>query len=278
MKNLKNQRIWVCWKYAQKNGRKTKQPFSVSGKATGTSTDHQAEWVDYENAREAARKLGFDGIGFVMPEGCFLLDVDHRGVDDPLLNAIRGMLPTYAETSPSGHGYHFYGKVDLDRIPKEWDENVKRWKLDGRYLVKNSTMGLELYIGGLTNRFATYTGKVLAGAGVYEAPVEIITDCTDGVLAFLDNYMKKPDPKTELPKLDTEKFIVMTEGDIPDILDELRSQKNGAKFSALFDDGDLSNYGSPSEADAALCAMIAFRTGPNAPLIDAIFREIRSVP
>ncbi|MGI6711178.1 MAG: DNA primase family protein [Bacillota bacterium] len=38
-------------------------------------------------------------------------------------------------------------------------------------------------------------------------------------------------------------------------------------------EGDFSDYGSQSEADAALCAIIAFRTGPDPDAIDAIFRD-----
>lgn len=57
-----------------------------------------------------------------------------------------------------------------------------------------------------------------------------------------------------------------------DIVCNLRKQKNGEKFSKLYDSGDFSEYNSQSEADAALCAMIAFRTGPDPEAIDEIFR------
>lgn len=78
MEKLKRQRVWVCWKYVSKGGRMTKVPFTYTGKATGTSPEHGGEWTDYETAHAAAQmpEMGFDGIGFVMPEGYFLLDVD----------------------------------------------------------------------------------------------------------------------------------------------------------------------------------------------------------
>lgn len=53
---------------------------------------------------------------------------------------------------------------------------------------------------------------------------------------------------------------------------KLRAQKNGDKFSELFDTG-LVNGTSHSEVDAALCALIAFRAGDNPELIDAVFRK-----
>lgn len=53
----------------------------------------------------------------------------------------------------------------------------------------------------------------------------------------------------------------------------LRWDRNAPKFVRLFDEGDIIGYGSQSEADAALCAIIAFRAGPNPALIDTIFRQ-----
>lgn len=273
MKVLKNQKIWVCWRYVSVDGRKTKKPFSVTGIPTGTSIDHSGEWALYEEAAAAVKNpaYGFDGIGFVMPEGYFLLDVDHIDESNPLLRALLVLFHTYVEISPSGHGYHIYGRTDLSRIPKVWDEEKQSWKLDDRYYTKNSKSGLEIYIGGLTNRFATFTGNVL------EEPLlestDAVIECTDAVLTFFDTYMKKSEESASFAKLDTERFIKFSEDQIPEIVDSLYNQRNGEKFKALYHDGNTSSYGSASEADAALCAMIAFRTGPDPEMIDAIFRE-----
>lgn len=59
-----------------------------------------------------------------------------------------------------------------------------------------------------------------------------------------------------------------------DTVCDLRKQKNGEKFSKLYDNGDFSDYGSQSEADAALCAMIAFSIGPDPAAIDEVFRSL----
>jgi len=70
------------------------------------------------------------------------------------------------------------------------------------------------------------------------------------------------------------KYSAKRDGDRADfdIACNLRKQKNGDKFKKLYDEGDFSDYGSQSEADAALCAIIAFRTGPDPEAIDTIFR------
>ena len=53
----------------------------------------------------------------------------------------------------------------------------------------------------------------------------------------------------------------------------LKTLNNGDKFIRLYDKGDFSEYGSQSEADAALCALIAFRTGADPDAIDEVFRS-----
>ena len=86
-------------------------------------------------------------------------------------------------------------------------------------------------------------------------------DCTDAILDTLDRYMKKPQEKSTL------------EQKVEKIIQELRAQKNGIKFSRIFDDGQWEEYGSQSEVDAAMCAIIAFRAGEDPDLIDAVFRR-----
>ena len=113
--------------------------------------------------------------------------------------------------------------------------------------------------------FATFTGNT-------EGRPEQITDCTDAVLTFLERFMKRPE-QTEIASEADDRYIRLSEEDIPEIIAALRNQKNGEKFTSLFDDGMIPDGLSQSEADASLCAMIAFRTGPDPEMIDAIFRE-----
>jgi primase-polymerase (primpol)-like protein len=124
---------------------------------------------------------------------------------------------------------------------------------------------LELYVGGLTNRFATFTGNTEGG-------LEQITGCTDAALAFLEKFMKRPELPEQILDAD-EKYIRLTSEDIPEVVDSLRSQKNGEKFRSMFDEGAIPDGLSQSEADASLCALIAFRTGPDPEMVDAVFRE-----
>jgi hypothetical protein len=56
-----------------------------------------------------------------------------------------------------------------------------------------------------------------------------------------------------------------------EIIDKAGQAKNGTKFLSLYS-GDISEYGSHSEADAALCSMLAFYCGPDPARIDELFR------
>src|SRR5262249_40537593 len=60
--------------------------------------------------------------------------------------------------------------------------------------------------------------------------------------------------------------------DAATVLARARAAKNGAKFARLFD-GDWSDYASQSEADMALCMMLAFWCSGDPARIDQLFRR-----
>ena len=257
MLKRKQMKIWLCWKYIEVKGKKTKKPIAAYGGATGANSEYQKTWVTYDEAVSAMKRMNADGIGFVIPVGHFFLDIDHRELTDPFVQTMLKRFNSYAEISPSGNGLHIYGMVNLARLPIAEDKDGKQ-KLDRQFYMKNPNNGVELYIGGLTNRFATFTENA-----VHDVP---LCDCTEAVLTTLDKNMRRSQPKNYSAKRDGDRETF-------DIICNLRKQKNGAKFSKLFDKGDFTDYGSQSEADLALCTMIAFRTGNNPEMIDTLFRQ-----
>ena len=253
---LKKEKIWVCWKYVQKDGKSTKKPCGADGGITGVNHAFRASWVTFEEAQKAAEEKSLGGVGFIIPKGMYFLDIDHRDEADALAQLQIRRHDTYAEKSVSGNGIHLYGCCDYDRIPKKKDADGKE-KLDPKFYVKNPHNGMELYVGGLTNRFAVFTGDVL-----HDVP---FADGTEAVLTTLRKDMLRKQPVNYRPQEDGDRAVF-------DIVCALRKAKNGGKFQRLFDRGDISEYGSASEADAALCALIAFRTGDDSEMIDAVFR------
>ena len=139
---------------------------------------------------------------------------------------------SYAEVSPSGKGIHIIGQCDITKHPVHFDDRRKRLVLDSEYYQKRSDIGLELYIGDITNRYGTFTGNTINSLP--------IADCTQAVLTTLDKEMRKK-PKA--------KYSAKRDGDraVFDIVCDLRKQKNGDKFIRLYDKGDFSEYGSQSD-------------------------------
>ncbi len=235
--------------------RKTKVPVSASGCETGTDKLHSDTWVTYAEAKESAVRNQYDGVGFVIPEGYVFLDMDHVNPTDPFVKLLLERFHSYAEYSVSGTGIHIYGKCSLDELPVTRDE--KGIHLSKRYYTKNPVNGIELYLGGVTNRFAVYTENPILN--------EPLRDCTQAVLTTLNKDMLRNEKAA---------FGVSqkSRNSDDDLVVSLRNQKNGEKFSKLYDKGDFSDYPSQSEADASLCAMLAFRTGPDPAAIDRLFR------
>lgn len=259
IEELKSEKIWFLWSRSRtRDGKYTKVPFSTYGGATGTDDAHQNTWSTYPEATNAMKAKNASGIGMKIKKGYFLLDVDHRDMDDPLVATMLSRFDTYAETSPSGEGLHIIGMCDISKLPVTYDEEKNRYILSAEYKQKNSDIGVELYIGDITNRYGTFTGNAIK-----DIPIR---DCTNAVITTLEKEMRKT-AKVNTSDDETEKEVF-------DVVANLRKQKNADKFKLLYDNGDWKScgFGSQSEADASLCAEIAFRTGDNPELIDAVFR------
>ena len=153
MERIKQLRRWVCWNATPVKGRMTKVPCAANSGATGTDEKYAHTWVTYDEAVGAMKRNGYTGVGFVIPEGVFFIDKDHIDPYDPVVQELLRRFPSYAERSHSGNGVHIYGMCDLSKLP------VRNGKLDKRYYTKNPHNGTEVYIGGLTNRFAAFTDE-----------------------------------------------------------------------------------------------------------------------
>jgi primase-polymerase (primpol)-like protein len=162
MQELKEKRIWMLWRWETKpDGKRTKVPMSVSGGPCGTDEKWHSSWATYDEAVAAKEKISnAAGIGFKIPEGFYFIDIDDREFTDPLVQTIFSRHDSYAEYSVSGTGIHQYGKCDFTKVPTYTDKNGKLC-LDRQFYQKNPNNKMELYIGGITNRFAVYTGNVI---------------------------------------------------------------------------------------------------------------------
>ena len=181
---LKDKKLWFLWSAKPgRNGKVTKVPFAANGGATGTNDAHKGTWVSFDDAESARNQFQASGLGLKIPKGFFLLDIDHKDISDPFAQLMLSRFSSYAEVSPSGKGIHIIGQCDITKLPVHFDDRRKKLVLDSEYYQKRSDIGLELYIGDITNRYGTFTGNTINSLS--------IADCTQAVLTTLDKEMRK---------------------------------------------------------------------------------------
>lgn len=204
-------------------------------------------WDTFENAASSI-KAPYVGIGFELNgNGIIGIDIDHcidseTGKATPFAQGIIDYLDSYTEYSPSGTGIHIF---ITGAIPS-----------DGR---KRSDLGLEMY---QSRRYLTVTGNPYEKAKPLAARYEQVS-------CLYEKYFYKEsvsDKETEHAD----------EGDIwaDDIIIEKAGQAvNGDQFTRLWLGKWEDNYPSQSEADLALCSLLAYWTGNDKTQMDRIFRH-----
>lgn len=253
IEELFGEQIWVVFTAGRdEQGRMRKTPIDKDGRKVGASHRFSARWMTHNQALDACKKYEGVGVGFRVPKNMVFVDLDHTTPTAPLASSILERFDTYVEASVSGEGLHLYGYVDTNHLPLDEKGRVAGAKQ------KNSKLGLEMYLGACTSRFAIYTGNALN-----DAP---LADCTDAVLATARRELSG-NPTTAYATGATPNADLSA----TDVVDLLRHQANAEKFTRLYDKADTTAYGSASEADLALCSLIAFRTH-DPELIDEVFR------
>lgn len=242
--NLKSQRIWVLWKLEDgRDGRITKVPFSANYNGHASSTNPKS-WSTFDNVWRLYETSGkYNGVGIVIPEGSGLVfvDVDHCINEDGTISDIGTDVlemcqdKTFIEYSQSGTGLHVIGYGD---IPKSY---------------KNSVNGTEMYNSG---RFCAMTGRAVSACEVANIQPELTT--------LYERYKKKEPPQK------THRRSASMSYDDEWII---RKASEHGRFKTLYDGHWKVLYQSQSEADIALCQILAFWTNCSEEVIDRIFRS-----
>lgn len=149
---LRQRNQWVCWRYQQRNGRRTKIPVNPHNGHPADVTD-PSTWGSFDQALYFKGKA--DGIGIVLADDGSLIGVDVDHCIDKLTGdftetgrkAIERLPWTYAEISPSGTGLKFWFRRD-----PQSNFSITRNKHTG--------MKTEVYD---RNRFFTVTGIPFCG-------------------------------------------------------------------------------------------------------------------
>src|SRR5215204_1527510 len=246
MRDLKQ---WLCWRIEDRDGKPTKVPYDPSTGEKAESTNPKT-WTSYEKARGACRDHGYEGIGFVFTAEDDLCGVDLDKCLDPETGELEGWaqeiigeLDSYTEISPSGTGVYILLRGELPS-----GRNRK-----GRF---------EAYD---RSRYFTVTGKHLAGS-----PLRI-ENRQEELRAVVRRVLGEESTNGHTKPVAAPEPVDNGLSD-SEVIQKALVASNGVRFSRLWN-GDTSGYGSPSEADLALCGMLAFWTGGDATRIDTLFRQ-----
>lgn len=245
---LRENGLFCCWKYEKRNGRLTKVPYTP-GTGNRASTKDPATFAPLSEALEAVGD--YDGIGVGVFGDLGAIDIDHCISDNGELSEmavdIMDTMQAYTEQSPSGHGLRL-----LFTVPPDFEYDKPR------HYINKREIGLEVYIAGHTNKYVTVTGDTLT-------PGHDLEERGEQLAAILEKYMVRPRAGKQKPTLP------LTQAD-RDLIRRAKRSKRGAEFSNLWA-GDGVAYESHSEADIALCNMLAFWTNHNPVQMDRLFRN-----
>jgi putative DNA primase/helicase len=248
---------FMLWRYEERNGKMTKPPLNPNSGLRGDVTD-PSQWTDYETALSAHQSGRYrnNGISVVVHPDSELvgLDLDHCIRDGKFSEEAQEILDvvcSYSEISPSGEGVRIflYGKLP--------EKGRRRGNFEcydkGRHLTVtgNHIPGTPDKINNNQENLDWFHRKFIVG----------------GVISAKNEIHKLPDQiNTEL----SPSQVLTVEA--KSIIEKILVSKQKEKFDRLFK-GDTSDYSSQSEADLALCSILAFWTGRKSSLIDAVFRQ-----
>jgi len=250
---------WVLWRaeWLADKGKYSKVPYQARKQNAKASSTDPATWATLDEARAAYERNpaphadpegGFAGVGFVLSESdpfCGV-DLDHViGADGTLsaeaLAAVAA-LDTYAEVSPSGTGVRLFLIGNLPSGGRKRGD-------------------VECYESG---RFLTVTGRRIPAAP------RSVNERQTQIEAFHAAHFPT-DPK---PGAESQQGAAPLDLSDSDLLAQAFRAANGAKIAALYG-GSAVGYVGESEADFALCALLAFYCESDPARLERLLRGSR---
>lgn len=250
---------WVCWRYEERNGKRTKAPINArsNGVLHHAKTNDPATWSDFATALQTCeRHPELNGVGFCFAKGDGLTGIDLDHVIHPdtgeltaeaaeILDHFQG---TYAEISPSGTGLRLfcYG------TPSRSGKNVGKDKW------------LEVY-SFPSSRYLTLTGEHW-----HSSHAEVTHQ--QAALDWLHQRFMQMESTGEEAHSSHGPAQTL-DCDDATLLEKARAAKNGPEFEQLWSGNTAAHHGDDSAADLALTNILAFWTNGNAEQIDRLFRQ-----
>jgi len=213
-----------------------------------------ATWSSVEDARTAVKRWSLTGIGFVFSESDGYSGVDLDNCRDPDTGEIAPWaweiireLNSYTEISPSGTGVHTLvrGKLPVGK---------------GNQAV---------HAGGKVEMFSRARYFTFTGLHVDGTPIEIF-DRQSELLALHERLFARRNTQ-HFEQRSTPSSSPL--GSDEELIMRARHAQNGSKFERLWRGQWEGEYPSQSEADLALCCLLAFWTAKNPARMDGLFKR-----
>ena len=242
---LKDNAKFCVWK--QESG-KGKIPYQANGKRAKANNIYT--FIDFKDALSVVDK--FDGLGIGIFNKISAIDIDdcidgNGKCSDMARDIMNIFKDSYIEKSPSGKGIRIIFLVNNFSYCKN------------SYYINNQKLGLEVYVAGSTNKYVTITGHAINQGKIIQA--------NDKLQVLLDRYMQRPETNTGIANEESSSFLSDSS-----VIEKASASATGGKFKALWK-GDISNYPSQSEADLALCSILAFWCGRDINQMDRLFKQ-----
>lgn len=252
---LKTLKRWICFKVeGREDGKTTKRPYNaLNGKFARVNDD--LTWSNFNIALNGCIKYHCDGLGFVLGNGIFGIDLDNHADKDGNIamndeefktfsEQFISALDSYTEYSQSGKGVHI---ICSGTLP----EGSRRKGC------------VEMYDSG---RFFAFTGNVIRNT--------TINDRTEQVKPLWEKFVQseyqanRPAIQPRQPKPNA----LMLSDD--EIIKAAYASKGGEKFYAYYHDGDISmDNNDQSAADMSFCNLLAWWCNSDKAQMDRIFRS-----
>lgn len=263
---------WVGWRQETRDGEPTKVPVNP-GTGHSAKSDDPSTWSTFEAACRWFEVTPYAmGIGFMFAasdpyvgldfDNCILPNGEMKAWGRDLL----ALFKTYAEISPSGTGVKLWVRAATPERGRKFNDKPEP--------------GSAIEVYG-TGRYFTVTGEVV------DDDHKTIFDHDANVKELLESLHEQMKDGKSSRRSDSEEYSSPASnaggrGFFPpgaarlpkedlDLIQKITDSKGGAKFVSLWRYGDTSNYPSHSEADFALCQILAWWCADDPVRIERIF-------